>query len=91
MSRMKAEKIDNTKIDEMGIRSWPIWEKEISLFDWSYGEKETCYIIEGNAVVTSDDGKEKIEFGPGDLVTFQEDLICKWQIKEPIKKHYKMG
>lgn len=91
MGRMRVERINDKKIGEMGIKSWPVWEKEVSQFDWSYGEKETCYILEGKAVVVSDDGQEKIEFGPGDLVTFQENLNCRWNITEPIKKHYKMG
>jgi len=88
---MEVEKIDAAEAEKRGINSWPIWEKGISQFDWSYGEKETCYVLEGKAKVTSDDGEENIEFGTGDLVTFHENLNCKWEITEPIRKHYKMG
>ncbi|MDP8258998.1 MAG: cupin domain-containing protein [Candidatus Aadella gelida] len=91
MERMKAEKISQEEFKKMGINSWPIWEKGVSVFDWSYGEKETCYILEGSAIVISEDGEEEVKFGPGDLVTFNEDLKCKWEIIEPIKKHYRMG
>lgn len=91
MERMKVEKISQKESEKMGIKSWPIWEKDVSVFDWAYGEKETCYILEGNAIVISDDGKEKIKFCAGDLVTFNEGLKCKWKIEEPIRKHYRMG
>ncbi|MBU1084217.1 MAG: cupin domain-containing protein [Candidatus Omnitrophota bacterium] len=91
MSKMRVERIDDSEIEKRGIRSWPVWEKGVSKFDWSYGEKETCYILEGRARVMSSDGQEKIEFAQGDLVTFSEDLECRWDIIEPIKKHYRMG
>ena len=74
-------------IEKEGIMSWPIWEKEISRFDWHYDETEECYLLEGKAVVETDDG-EKVEFGKGDFVTFPKGLSCVWEIKEPVKKHY---
>ena len=70
--------------------TWPVWEKEPSEFDWQYGEKETCYILEGNATVTAEDG-EAISFGPGDWAVFESGLKCVWKIDKPIKKHYKLG
>ena len=74
-------------IEKEGIMSWPIWEKEISRFDWHYDETEECYLLEGKAVVETDDG-EKVQFGKGDFVTFPKGLSCVWEIKEPVKKHY---
>ncbi len=74
-------------IEKEGIMSWPIWEKEISRFDWHYDETEECYLLEGKVVVGTDDG-EKVEFGKGDFVTFPKGLSCKWDIKEAVKKHY---
>jgi hypothetical protein len=70
-------------------RAWPIWKCEPSTFDWSYTEKETCLIIEGQATVTDADGS--VGFGPGDLVIFPEELQCTWQITEPVKKYYNFG
>jgi uncharacterized cupin superfamily protein len=86
---MKIE-ISKPKMEDMekeGVMSWPIWEKEISRFDWHYDETEECYLLEGKAVVETDDG-EKVEFGKGDFVTFPKGLSCVWEIKEPVKKHY---
>ena len=74
-------------IEKEGIMSWPIWEKEISRFDWHYDETEECYLLEGKAVVETEDG-EQVQFGKGDFVTFPKGLSCVWEIKEPVKKHY---
>jgi uncharacterized cupin superfamily protein len=76
-------------IEKEGIMSWPIWEKEISRFDWHYDETEECYLLEGKAVVETDDG-EKVQFSKGDFVTFPKGLSCVWEIKEPVKKHYNL-
>ena len=74
-------------LEKEGIMSWPVWEKEISRFSWHYDETEECYLLEGKAVVETNDG-EKVQFGKGDFVTFPKGLSCVWEIKEPVKKHY---
>jgi uncharacterized protein len=70
--------------------SWGTWNKGVSEFDWYYDETETCYILEGKAEVTDSEGNS-IEFGPGDLVTFNKGLNCTWKITSPIRKKYKFG
>ena len=30
------------RLAELGVRSWPIWEKEAPEFPWFYDEEETC-------------------------------------------------
>ncbi len=70
-------------------QSWGTWSKEPSEFPWSYDCKETCYIIEGEAVVTGRDGKT-VSFGPGDWVEFEEGLECTWKISKTIRKRYLM-
>ncbi len=72
---------------KMGIDSWPIWEKEVSRFDWYYDEDEYCYILEGRVIIETEDGK-KYEIKKGDFVKFPKGLKCIWDIKEPIRKHY---
>lgn len=69
--------------------SWPIWEKEASSFPWSYGERETCLIIEGEVTVKA--GEEEVSFGGGDYVIFPEGLSCTWNIKKAVRKHYRFG
>ena len=90
MDKIKIEKPDSGKLKQLGVDSWPIWEKEVSRFDWSYDEKETCYILEGKARVEPENGKP-VEFGAGDLVMFPKGMNCVWEISSPIKKHYKFG
>jgi uncharacterized cupin superfamily protein len=74
-------------LDERGVGSWPIWQKEASRFDWHYDATEECYILEGRVVVETKDGKS-VEIEKGDFVTFPKGLSCVWDIKEPIRKHY---
>ncbi len=81
---------DEELINKMGIRSWPIWEKEVSTFPWHYDEKETCLIIEGQIRVTPENG-EAVNITPGDLVVFPANMSCTWQISSPVRKHYKFG
>ncbi len=85
--RIKIDKVDKKEIEEKGILDWPIWEKEISRFDWHYDSIEECYLLEGEVVVETEDG-EKVEFGEGDFITFPEGLSCIWDIKKPVRKHY---
>lgn len=87
MSAIKVEKPDKKRLEEMGVSRWPIWEKGVSRFDWSYDSTEVCYLLEGKVTVETKDGK-KVELGKGDLVTFPRGLSCIWDIKEPVRKHY---
>lgn len=79
------------RIAALGAKSWPIWTKEVSTFDWSYDEPEVCLFLEGDVVVTSADGTETAHFGKGDLVTFSAGLDCTWKVLVPVRKHYRFG
>ncbi|MTJ23596.1 MULTISPECIES: cupin domain-containing protein [unclassified Dolichospermum] len=74
-------------LNELDVFNWPIWEKEISQFSWTYDDQETCYFLEGNVVVTPDGG-QAVQMGKGDLVTFPAGMSCKWEITSDVKKHY---
>ncbi len=87
MDSIRVEKPDKVKLEQDGVFSWPIWEKEVSKFDWFFDATETCYLLEGKVEVETKDG-DKVSFQKGDLVTFQKGLACKWDIKEPVRKHY---
>lgn len=86
MSKIKVFRPDDEYIDERGVQSWPIWEKEISDFPWSYDETEECFILEGEAEVVTEEGKFQIK--TGDFVTFERGLSCQWIIMNTIRKHY---
>ena len=85
-----VENPDESLLNEMGVKGWPIWEKEISSFPWSYDTPETCYILEGEVVVTPEHG-DPVEIKKGDLVTFPTGLRCTWDIRSDIRKHYRFG
>ncbi len=85
-----SPKVRKPTVQDMHMAAdWPLWEKEPSEFDWEYDDKETCYILEGKAKVTFQDGE--VEFGEGDWVVFPNGLKCRWHITEKIVKHYKFG
>lgn len=78
------------KLEVMHIDTWPIWEKEISEFPWTYDDSETCYILEGEVTVTPEGG-EPLLIKQGDLVNFPKGLSCTWNITRPVRKHYRFG
>ena len=70
----------------MGVLSWPIWTCDISEFDWEYGEKESCLLLEGEVEVKTD--FEIVNFAAGDFVIFPKGLKCRWRVIKPVRKHY---
>ena len=82
------KEVDQNKRNELA--SWPIWEKEASKFPWTYDEEETCFFIEGDVVVTPENG-EPVRMGKGDLVTFPAGMSCTWEILSDVRKHYRFG
>lgn len=86
--RIKVEKPSTATITEM--KACPTWSKEVSVFEWEYDTSETCYVLEGEVTVTTPDG-EAVRFGAGDLVVFPRGLKCTWDVRKPIRKHYRFG
>ncbi len=85
---MKVWKPSNAEIEQ--TNSWGTWGKEASEFPWFYDDTETCYILEGEAIATSNKGEE-IRFKKGDMVQFEKGLECTWKIVKDIRKQYKFG
>lgn len=75
------------KLDVLNVEDWPLWTKEVSTFPWTYESTEICYILEGEAIVTPQEG-EPVTLRAHDLVNFSAGLQCTWQVIEPISKHY---
>jgi len=55
---IEIEKPTTEHLEKKGVSSWPIWEKEISRFDWRYDSTEECYLLEGEVVVEAEEGEE---------------------------------
>lgn len=75
------------RLAALGVTTWPVWSKEVSIFPWSYDSTETCYFLEGEVIVMPENG-EPVQVGKGDLVTFPVGMACTWDIRRPVKKHY---
>ena len=75
------------QLEALGVRNWPIWTKEVSTFPWTYDSSETCLFLEGDVIVTPEDG-QPVKMGKGDLVTFPQGMSCTWEIRQAVRKHY---
>ena len=78
---------NEARLKELGVLDWPIWIKEASEFPWSYEERERCYFLEGDVIVTPNGG-EPVEMRKGDFVTFPQGMSCTWQVRKDVRKHY---
>ncbi|MCX7984448.1 MAG: cupin domain-containing protein [Bacteroidetes bacterium] len=78
---------DERTLKELNVSSWPIWAKEVSEFPWEYDCDETCYILEGEVIVTPENG-EPVSITAGDLVRFPKGMKCRWKILKSVRKHY---
>jgi uncharacterized cupin superfamily protein len=91
MTRINVEREPaEDALKQRGVFDWPIWTKEVSSFPWTYDASETCYLLEGEVVVTPDGG-EPVEIRKGDLVTFPSGMSCTWEVRSPVRKHYTFG
>jgi len=88
--KIEVKKLSKEEMKKKGVLSWPIWEKEVSRFDWHYDDREECYFLAGKVVVETKDG-DRVSFGTGDFVSFPQGLSCVWNITEPVRKHYHFG
>lgn len=78
---------EQARLDALGVSKWPTWEKEVSVFPWTFPEQEIAYILEGECVITPIGGSA-VTFGKGDLVTFPAGMTCSWEVVKPLHKHY---
>lgn len=79
--------VDDDELAARGVQDWPVWAKSVSMFPWTYENSETCYFLEGEAVVTPSGG-EPIYVGKGDLVTFPAGMSCVWDVRSAVRKHF---
>ena len=86
-AKIRVEKLGPEELKRQGVFSWPVWEKEVSRFDWTYDSEEQCYFLEGRVTVRA--GEETAEIRAGDFVTFPRGTRCVWEIHEPVRKHYR--
>ncbi len=86
MNQVVIQKLSAQELEKKGVFTWPIWEKEVSRFPWTYSETEEFYILEGEVVIETGEGSVTLK--AGDFVMLKEGLVCTWNIKAAIRKHY---
>ncbi|KAH7425570.1 hypothetical protein KP509_11G060600 [Ceratopteris richardii] len=77
-----------SRLSELGVRSWPKWGCPPSKFPWTYSDTETCYLLKGKVKVYGEGSSEYVEIGAGDLVVFPKGMSCTWDVSETVDKHY---
>jgi len=77
-----------SRLVELGVRTWRTWEGSPSKFPWEFQATETMYLLEGKVKVNVDGYDGWFEIGAGDLVVFPKEMKVTWDITEAVKKHY---
>ncbi len=90
MSILVTSPCPKSTVEELGINNWPIWSCGASSFDWTYNEKETCLLLDGEVTVTPEGG-QPVKFRAGDLVRFPAGMNCRWDVHQAVRKHYRFG
>ncbi len=84
--RIIVDQPDREELEEMDVFSWPVMEHDEEKFDCFYDKTEYCYIVTGEATITSE--FESITVKPGDFIEFPAGLECVWDVQSSMKKHY---
>ncbi|XP_031287083.1 uncharacterized protein LOC116145779 [Pistacia vera] len=79
----------DSKLSELGIKSWPKWGCPPGKYTFKYNAEETCYLLKGKVKVFPKGSSEFVEFGAGDLVIIPKGISCTWDVSVAIDKHYK--
>ncbi|XP_059448987.1 uncharacterized protein LOC132180253 [Corylus avellana] len=79
-----------SRLVELGVRTWRTWEGSPSKFPWEFKATETMYLLEGKVKVNVDGYDGSFEIGAGDLVVFPKEMKVTWDITEAVKKHYSL-
>ncbi len=87
--KMIVRKPEEGEVEKLEILSWPTWSCEASTFPWTYDDRETCYLLEGEVEVNAEG--QKVKIGPGDIAVFPKGLKCTWKVTKPARKHYRFG
>ena len=83
---VSARKMTLDEALALGAGSWDKWDCETAVFDWEYTSEETCYILEGDIIITWSAGS--LHASAGMMITFSEGLTCTWDVRKPISKLY---
>lgn len=77
-----------SKLDRLGVSSWPTWSGSPGKIPWTFKATETVYLLEGKVKVNCDGHDDFFEIGAGDLVQFPKGMLITWDVIKAVKKHY---
>ncbi|KAH7365050.1 hypothetical protein KP509_18G006400 [Ceratopteris richardii] len=81
--------IGESRIAQLGIRSWPKWGCPPSKFPWTYEASETCYLVKGKVKIYPEGSSECVEISAGDLAVLPKGMCCTWEVLIAVDKYYK--
>lgn len=76
-------------LQQLNVLTWKTWKKDVSVFTWYFPEREVAYLLEGEALVTPEGG-EPVIIRAQDLVTFPAGMRSHWEVRIPVRKHYRL-
>ncbi|KAL2513401.1 RmlC-like cupins superfamily protein [Abeliophyllum distichum] len=79
-----------SKLNDLGVSSWPTWSGGPSKIPWTFTAKETMYLLAGKVKVHCDGQDGFFEIGAGDLVEFPKGMKITWDVVEAVNKHYNL-
>ncbi|KAH6558528.1 hypothetical protein KP509_1Z058500 [Ceratopteris richardii] len=80
--------ISESRIEQLGIRSWPKWGCPPSKFPWTYDAKETFYLVKGRVKIYPNGSSKYIQIHAGDLVVLPKGMSCIWEVNVAVDKYY---
>jgi len=89
MTKVIATRPSQHALEELGVKNWPMQSSEVAIYPQHYEEKETCYLLEGEADIVV--GEDRMTVHAGDLVIFSAGMDCIWEVHHPITKRYQVG
>ncbi|CAD6243518.1 unnamed protein product [Miscanthus lutarioriparius] len=78
-----------SRLQQLGVRSWPKWGCPPGKFPVKFDARQTCYLLKGKVRAHIKGSSECVEFGAGDLVVFPKGLSCTWDVVSAVDKYYK--
>lgn len=69
-----------------GTTSAMVWDCTAGRFRWYFGGDEIVHIIEGEVIVTGDDGSRR-SLHPGDAALFRAGTWSTWHVPHYVRKH----
>ncbi|MEH0155695.1 cupin domain-containing protein [Limibacter armeniacum] len=84
---VEVRQLSEVEMAAKNISQWPTKSNGVSKFPHFFEHAEACYVIEGEATVTSEEhGAVKIK--KGDYVVFPKGMECYWEVTSDFKKYY---